>query len=201
MVNMRAEIISIDDFKETLPGYTPEHAERFHSSSAKLANQAFKSALAEPRYNEVILLSGGSASGKTEYLHTFLEDAEAIIFDSTLSTIEGARIKLLDSIKSGKTPQIHAVIPDDIKRAFIAFLNRDRRFSDEAFYRTHAGARSTLLWIAQEYPDIKIQLIESSYQNDALKFKLVEFDSKQKQIEYLYSIQYNEAQIIQEVTS
>ncbi|MDE2024935.1 MAG: DUF2188 domain-containing protein [Patescibacteria group bacterium] len=54
-----------------------------------------------------------------------------------------------------KTPIIYTVIPDDLKRAFVAFLNRDRKFSDTHFYKTHSGSRKTLLWIAQNNPAVR----------------------------------------------
>ena len=63
-----------------------------------------------------------------------------------------ADIKLKKIQEAGRLPIIYAVIPDDLKRAFIAFLNRDRKFSDTHFYKTHSGSRKTLLWIAKNYP-------------------------------------------------
>lgn len=96
-----------------------------------------------------------------------------------------------------KKPVIFAVIPDDLKRAFIAFLNRDRKFSDKHFYRTHSGSRKTLLWIASEYPEIEINIVESSYTPDQkLQFLKIEFDSRQKFIEYLTGKQLTENDII-----
>src|SRR5437667_7512755 len=58
-------------------------------------------------------------------------------------------------------PVIYSVIPDDLGRAFTAFLHRERKFSDSHFYRTHSGSRKTLLWVAKNYPDVEVNLIES----------------------------------------
>ncbi|MEK7592244.1 MAG: hypothetical protein AAB508_02500, partial [Patescibacteria group bacterium] len=126
-----AHIISADEIKKKLAGYSPQKAEFFHHESAKLADQLFEKALTTNPYKEVILLSGGTASGKTEFLATQLHNKRCIILDATLSTEEGAKIKLKKILKAKKVPIIYAVIPDDLKRAFIAFLNRDRKFSDE----------------------------------------------------------------------
>lgn len=192
-----AQIISADEIKKNLPDYSPEKAETFHKESAKLADKAFEVALKKNPYKEVILLSGGAASGKTEFLATQLIRKKCIIFDATLDTIERAKIKIRNTLGRKKKPIVYAVIPDDLKRAFIAFLNRDRKFSDEHFYRTHSGSRNTLLWIALNYPDVQINIVESSYTPDEkLQFLKIEFDSRQKFIEYLTSKQLRESDII-----
>lgn len=84
------------------------------------------------------MLSGGSASGKTEFLSTQLVQKDYIILDATLATLTGAKIKIKKIIKTRNIPVIYAVIPDDLRRAFVAFLNRDRKFSDTHFYTTHS---------------------------------------------------------------
>jgi len=95
------------------------------------------------------------------------------------------------------------VIPDDIKRAFIAFLHRDRKFSDDHFYRTHSQARKILLDMDHYYPDIKVIIIESSYKKskmgDQLSFSQIDFESHQAYRKYLFQIQLSENDIIQTV--
>jgi len=91
---------------------------------------------------------------------------------------------------------IYAVVPDDLNRAFIAFLGRDRQFSEEHFYRTHSGSRSTLLWLAQNHPEIKLNIIESSYTQNKLQFARIEFENKKQLVAYLVSLQLSEIDII-----
>lgn len=197
-----ALIISADEIKKSLPNYSPDKAESFHRESARLADKSFTTALKENKYKEVILLSGGAASGKTEFLSTQLSRKKCVIFDATLATEEGARIKIKNIFKLGKTPVIYAVIPDDLKRAFIAFLNRDRKFSDRHFYKTHSGSRRVLSWIAQNYPNININIIESSYtSSQALQFARIKFDSKEQLRNYIVGMQMDESDIISNVTS
>ena len=191
-----AYIISADEIKKNLPNYSPKKAELFHHESARLADQQFEIALKNNPFKEVILLCGGTASGKTEFLATQLHRKRCIILDATLSTEEGAKIKLKKIIKSRKTPVIYAVIPDDLKRTFIAFLNRDRKFSDAHFYRTHSGCRRTLLWIALHYPMVKVHIIESSYTKNQLQFAKIEFDPHKQLIDYLTSLQLTESDIL-----
>jgi len=198
---MKAEIISIDDIKEDLPGYSPKKAEAFHSQSAKLADQLFDVRLRNSDLTKVILLCGGSASGKTEYLHTFLEGEPAIIYDGTLSSVKGVEVKLRNINRAKKEVDVHAVIPTDLKRAFAAFLNRDRQFSDEVFYRTHSGARQALSWIARAHPDVGIKVVESYYKigSNEVFFDELIFNNRARQVEYLEGIQYTESQILGKV--
>ncbi len=96
-------------------------------------------------------------------------------------------------------PIVFAVIPDDLKRAFYAFLNRDRKFRDAHFYKTHSGSRKTLLWIAENYPEVTINIVESSYvskTSNALQFNKIELPKRDHLIRYLSSIQITESGII-----
>ena len=195
-------VISADEIKKELPNYSPEKAESFHHESARLADKNFEKALKENPFKEVILLCGGTASGKTEFLVTQLNHKHCIVLDATLSTKKGAEIKLKKIIKSKKKAVIYAIIPDDLKRAFVAFLNRDRKFSDTHFYKTHEGSRRTLLWISTNYPVVEINIIESSYTSDEkLQFTYIKFDNRQKLIDYLSGIQLTESDIISYISS
>lgn len=191
-----ALIISADEIKKKLPNYSPEKAELFHRESARLADHNFEIALKNSHLKEVILLCGGTASGKTEFLATQLNRKRCIILDATLSTMEGAKIKLKKIIKVRKIPILYAVLPDDLKRAFIAFLNRDRKFSDSHFYKTHSGCRKTILWIALNYPMVQINIIESSYTKNQLQFAKIEFDTRKRLTDYLTHLQLTESDII-----
>lgn len=190
-------IIAADEIKKSLPNYSPDKAEEFHHESARQADKLFREALNDQAYKDVILLSGGTASGKSEFLATHLMDKNCIIMDATLSTELGAKNKIRQITKAGKTPIIYLVIPDDLPRAFIAFLNRERKFSDIHFYKTHSGSRKTVFWIAHFYPNIEINIIESSYTSSRnLQFSRIVFENRQKLIHSLAFIQKTENDII-----
>ena len=192
-----AIIISSDAIKESLPNYDPNHAELFHNESRIIADEGFLKALKESSFRNVILMCGGAASGKTEFLATQLKRKKCIIYDGTSSTKRRVEEKIDQILKAGKKPVIYAVIPDDLERAFIAFLSRDRKFSDEHFYRTHSGSRKTLLWIALEMPKIELNIVESSYIKNKLQFAKIEFDNQKQKIDYLTSLQVTETDIIE----
>ena len=65
-------IISADEIKKQLPNYSPDKAESFHHESARQTDKLFTKALKTNLDKKVILLNGGSASGKTEFLSTQL---------------------------------------------------------------------------------------------------------------------------------
>lgn len=196
-----AIIISADEIKKTLPGYVPEKSGDFHRESARLADKEYERTVRASGKKHVILLSGGAASGKTEYLSAYLVDEDAIILDGTLPTLEGFLIKYRAAKKYGKEVSVHAVMPDDLRRAFIAFLERERKFDEEHFYRTHASSRKTLLEIAEKYKDAQIAIITSYVrERKKMEFEEISYGNSSDLVEYLKSIQYNEEDIIKLVS-
>jgi len=192
-----ADIIAADEIKKQLPNYSPDKAEDFHRESAHQADKLFSKTLKTSSLRDVILLNGGTASGKTEFLLTQLINKNCIIFDATPATEEFAKNKIREIKKLNKLPIVYSVIPDDLRRAFIAFLNRDRKFSDRHFYKTHSGSRKTLLWMAQNYPDLEMSIVESSYSpTGKLQFLQIQFDTRQKLIKYVTGKQLTENDII-----
>lgn len=199
--SLKPIIISADEMKKTLAGYKPERSSGFHRESTRLADKAYEQALKESDYQNVILLSGGSASGKTEYLSAYLAETPAIIVDGTLPTLDGFSIKLKKALKAKKHVSVHAVIPDDLGRAFSAFLHRDRKYSDEHFYRTHSQSRVTLFGIVSDFPHIPIRIVESHTDADhKMTFSELVFKDRTVLVEYLQSIQYTEQEILKQVT-
>ncbi|NBV06417.1 MAG: hypothetical protein EBS06_04165 [Proteobacteria bacterium] len=67
------KVISIDEEKEFLPGFSPENADSFHLESAKIANKKFDQELKKVKGKKAILMCGGSASGKTEFIESFAQ--------------------------------------------------------------------------------------------------------------------------------
>ena len=97
-----AIIISADKLKEAIPGYNPLQSHLVHAESAKMADAFYARAVKESDLNTVVLLSGGTASGKTEFVSEYLADKPYIIVDGTLPTLEGAQIKIRSAKKRGK---------------------------------------------------------------------------------------------------
>ncbi len=201
-VMAKAIVISADEIKKTMPGYQPEKSGDFHRESARLADKEYTQTVRASDNKHVILLSGGAASGKTEYLSAYLMDGNAIILDGTLPTLEGFLIKYRMAKQHGKEVSVHAVVPDDLRRAFIAFLERERKFDEEHFYRTHARSRKTLLEIANKYDDVRITMITSYFKrkNEKMEFRELIYRDRNDLVEYLRRIQYTEEEIVKIVS-
>jgi len=195
-----AFIISADDLKKTIPGYNPSQSHLVHTQSAKLADALYTKTINESDLKEVVLLSGGAASGKTEFMSEYLADRPCIIVDGTLPSLQGALIKTQKAQKRGKKVVIVAVWPADLKVAFAAFLQRDRKFPDEHFYRTHSQSRKALLEIAKSDLPVEIRLYENQFEDGELTFYEYTFDSKAQLIEKLEHSQYTEQEIINIIT-
>lgn len=195
-----AIIISADELKKTIPSYDPNESHLVHAQSAKMADALYAKIIKESDLKRVILLSGGAASGKTEFMSEYLIDEPCIIVDGTLPSLEGALIKSRSAQKHNKSVTIVAVWPADLQVAFAAFLQRDRKFPDEHFYRTHSQSRKALLEIARSDLEVEIKLYENQFQDNEITFYEYTFDSRAQLIEKLEQSQYTEQQIIDVIT-
>ncbi len=195
--------ISADEIKKTLPGYDPERSETFHRESARLADKQFEQALKARAEKTVVLMAGGTASGKSEYVSVYLQPRKVIILDGTLPSSEGAHIKIRKAQKAGKQVEVHLVIPVSLLVAFIAFLNRDRKFSLSHFYRTHSSSRKTVLEVAKAHTDIPIKIYISDVDfigtDSTMSFQELHFSNRDELVEFLGQNQYTEEAIIKEV--
>lgn len=192
-------IICSDDIKQTLPGYNPAEAERFHVRSTALADHALEHALHTRPERKVILMSGGSASGKSEYVSAYLSRRQAIVSDGTFSSSSRAEDKIRKALAAGKQIEICAVWPADFRTAFQAFSGRERQFAAEHFYRTHSQSRRTLLFIAHRFPLIPITLVISDYSRGEstsnMIFREQESENRRELIEFISQNQYTESSI------
>ncbi len=198
-----AYIISADEIKKTLPGYHPKRSEDFHRESAKQADKQFEVALKTRPEKAVVLMAGGTASGKSEYVSAYLKTRKLMILDGTLPTFEGAHIKLRKAQKAGKRAEVHLVIPASLLVAFIAFLNRDRKFSLSHFYRTHSSSRRTILDVAKAHQDIPIKIYVSDVDfvgsGSTMSFQELLFSNRDELVEFLEQNQYTEEAVMKEV--
>jgi hypothetical protein len=194
-----AYIVSADELKKTLPGYDPAHSSDFHRESARLADREYQRALRNFPGDRVILMAGGAASGKSEYVSVYLGTEDALVFDGTLPTVKGASIKISEAIKFHKEVEVHLVVPAYFEVAFVVFLNRERKFALKHFFYTHMSARKTVLEIAEQYPQVKIRIIESDVdfigEGGTMNFREIEFSNRALLIDFLHQNQYSEAAI------
>jgi len=185
---MKGNIIEIDSYKKKIPGYNP-----------KKADKDFKQLLKSSSYSKVILMCGGSASGKSEFVSSHLINTKAIVYDGTLSTVEGAKVKIRNILRSKKTVEISAIIPDSISKSFAAFIERDRKIPIDVFIQTHYGCRNSLNWISKHYPKIPINIFESSTINSKLKISKLLFKSHKMRDIFITQVQKTKDEIEQQI--
>jgi hypothetical protein len=132
---MPAIIIDMDSYKEKIEGYEPDHAQKVQTESAKLANKEFEKCLKLESIKEIILICGGSASGKTEFIDWHLKTIDnTLIFDSTLSSYNGAINKIRPTLKKGKKIRVILILPSTIESAYIAYLKKKKKVPCRTFY-------------------------------------------------------------------
>ncbi len=211
------KVISIDEEKELLPGYSPENADIFHLESAKIANKKFDQELKKVKGKKAILMCGGSASGKTEFIAKFCpiennqnSEISGIVFDSTLATENGAETKIRNVKRFGNIPIVCLILPYSLSRCFRAFHKRDRKIPESRFFETHSGARKVALWIAKNHPEVELliyynRLIDEADKSDGdsqialiedgLGFAEISFENKNELISFLEAAQCSEEEI------
>ncbi|MBU1200705.1 hypothetical protein KJ953_04230 [Patescibacteria group bacterium] len=194
---MPAIVIDIDECKKKIPGYTPTKATEYHTESAKIADKLFKNALSKKTPKKVILMCGGSASGKSELVSSELINEEAIIYDSTLHTQEGAKVKIRNSVGKGKLVEVCALLPESISKSFGVFLTRERQIPVKIFYVTHVGSRQNLLWIAKNFPQVKIRIyIGKTDKYNKLQVFKYNYNSQSEIVKFIEEQQLSESDII-----
>ena len=92
-------IIEVDEYKKKVFWYNAAHSENFHEASAKLADKDFTIALKSGLYKRVILMAGGTASGKTEYATSYLTKKDQLVYDGTLKNENGFIIRKITEFK------------------------------------------------------------------------------------------------------
>ena len=137
-------IIEVDEYKNKILGYSPEKSEDFHTESAKLADRDFVDSLKSRKYKRIIFMAGGTASGKSEFAHSYLTKKDQLVYDGTLKDFDGFKIKIQ---KIGRYDKNHSrvkvvlIIPKDWVRAFEAFLKRERKMKLVTFFDTHIRSK------------------------------------------------------------
>lgn len=146
-------IIEVDEYKKKIDGYNPKKSEDFHSESAKLADKDFIECLKSKKYRRVVLMAGGTASGKTEFARSYLNKKDQLVYDGTLKDFEGFKIKL-EKIKrydkSIKNIKVILIIPSDTTEALGAFLKRDRIMKLDTFFDTQIRSKMTVAQILKQ---------------------------------------------------
>ncbi len=167
-------IIEVDKYKEIIAGYDPAHSDDVHIESAKMADKDFEKLIKEKKFKEIIFMSGGTASGKSEFaIQNYRESEDILVLDATLKNIEGFKIKykLIQKYQKEASVKIIHVAPIFWPDALDAFYGRERKMKIENFWITHIDSKKTIISILREYKEVVLDLILSSYSGKVISFK------------------------------
>lgn len=157
-------LIEVDEYKKKVLNYDPEQSELFHRESAKLADKDFIEQLKSQKYNEIIFMAGGAASGKTEFCVSYLMSDNVLVYDGTLKNFDGFKIKLSNIKRYAKNKpdsKVILIIPDNWKQAFEIFLSRERKMKIETFFDTHIRSKIAVARVLLE-TNINVEIFTSS---------------------------------------
>lgn len=182
-------IIEVDEYKKQIPGYDPEKSEDFHSESAKLANKEFDQCLKSGKYNRIIFMAGGTASGKTEFAQSYFWKKDQLVYDGTLKHYNGFDIKVRNIkrfTKNNAKIKVVLIIPQDIQQAFEIFLTRERKMKSEVFFETHRKSVETVaeILLNTKYR-VEIYVSELDSEVKKLKYKRLKIISRFKIAKFL----------------
>lgn len=168
-------IIEVDEYKNKVSGYKPEESENFHIESAKLADKDFSESLKSRKYRRIVLMSGGTASGKTEFASSYLTKKDQLVYDGTLKDFKGFEIKLQKIKRYDKnhsTVKVILIIPRDWIKAFEAFLKRERKMRPVVFFDTHIRSKLTVARILKE-TKTRVEIYVSDVKDDTDKLDYI----------------------------
>lgn len=182
-------IIEVDEYKEKVVGYEAEKSEDFHIESARLADKDFINHLKTGKYKRVILMAGGTASGKTEFATSYLIHKDQLVYDGTLKNFEGFQIKYKNIMKYTKglaKIKIVLIIPANFDDAFKIFHNRKRKMKLETFFDTQIRSRQTVAKILIE-TKVRVEVYSSVYSSskDKLQYTRINITNRKDVAENL----------------
>lgn len=146
-------VVAADDLKDY---FGQDYNDNNHPVYSKAASDIlFKKALAENKNPEVVFNAGGPGSGKTEFItKTLLESGfKGTIYDSNLSSYQGAKDQIALAREAGKNIQIRGIITNlETARGFT--LDRGaatgRQIQDKTFAHGHTEWINTVKRLLEE---------------------------------------------------
>ena len=177
-------IIEVDEYKKKVVGYDANKSEEFHLESAKLADKDFTNCLKSKKYRRIIFMAGGTASGKSEFASSYLIHKDQLVYDGTLKSFDGFKIKL-ERIerydKNNSKIKVVLILPADWVKAFQVFLKRERKMKSEIFFETHVKSKLTVARVLRE-TKIRVEIYVSSYEEgkDKLGFMRIKIINRVK---------------------
>jgi hypothetical protein len=94
--------------------------------------------------------------------------------------------------------EIIFIEPFSVEICYIIFRNRDRKFHDDNFVRTHSGCRKVFLYALENYPDINSIYVRSLPRflslSEEMEFVVHDY-TRQQMLQTVRNIQRSEEEI------
>lgn len=168
-LGIRGTRIDPDLVKKASPDYRAnptKYTDAVHEPSSKLAKLIYAKALTRVKPGDhVLFTAGGGGSGKSESLERHLENSvkPAVIYDSTLSSVDSASKRIDQALAVGaKVDILYTNRPVD--KAFDFSLTRPRVVPLDVLAQAHVGASDTIRALAEKYqgnPDVSIKVMNN----------------------------------------
>lgn len=144
--------IGADDMKDH---FNNDYNDENHPTYSKASYQTYEKLLKELPGKKVALTGGGAGVGKTEIIVDRLKDGGDVnlIYDSNLSSIEGAKNAIKAARDAGKEVEIYGIIADlneARSRTIVRENQKGRGISDKTFANGHAGFPETVGALIEE---------------------------------------------------
>ena len=156
--------ISVDKLRSFFEpvGYDGTNSAAFQEPSSALAkileDRVLDKGKSEGK-NEVLIMAGGSGSGKTSTLNQFGSDKEAFgaVMDSNLSSVSSAESKINKVLDRGMVADVNYILKDPVSSWFDGVLGRAIRGSDfrvvpaDVHVNNHRGSYETIIKMAEKF--------------------------------------------------
>lgn len=120
-------------------------------------------------------MAGGTASGKSEFAHSYLTKKDQLVYDGTLKDFDGFKIKLQKIERYDKNSsrvKVILIIPKDWVRAFGAFLKRERKMKTVTFFDTHIRSKIAVARILDQ-TKTRVEIYVSDVKDDTDKLNYI----------------------------
>lgn len=161
----KPNIVAGDEAKFVIPGFGPEMSSHYHEPASAVAKVKLDRLLADPATKDspVLLMAGGSGSGKTSGLQGLLKDKGqslddfAAVIDTNSNVLSSAETKIQQALQSGRKVDMVYVYRDPVVAFKQGVIPRAKRIGRivpiSAHLDTHFGSNQVVHQLAEKYKD------------------------------------------------
>jgi len=166
-------IVSADDAKFIVPGFTPERSADYHEPASAFVKNYYKTLLANPTSTHlpVVFTAGGTGAGKSTALRGHLKGSEhyTAVYDGNMAGYDSAKGKIDAALKTGRKVEIAYVDRNPVTAFKYGVIPRikaeGRAITIKDHIQTHLDSRKVVSQIAEHYKgnkNVKVSVIDNN---------------------------------------